>query len=61
MVEEKVKCPKCGSEQITVTNRGYNSDWGILCCILTGGLGLLFGLIGSGEPVRVCTNCKTRF
>lgn len=37
-----VRCPKCGSTQIGVTNRGYS---------------LLSGFIGSGSARNVCQNC----
>lgn len=37
-----VHCPKCGSTQIGVTNRGYS---------------LLSGFIGSGSARNVCQNC----
>ena len=38
----QVRCPKCGSTQIGVTNRGYS---------------LLSGFIGSGSVRNVCQNC----
>lgn len=38
----KVKCPKCGSTDIGVTNRGYS---------------LLTGFIGSGKAMNTCKNC----
>ena len=38
----QVRCPKCGSTQIGVTNRGYS---------------LLSGFIGSGSARNVCQNC----
>lgn len=38
----QVKCPRCGSTQIGVTNRGYS---------------LLSGFIGSGSARNVCQNC----
>lgn len=37
-----VRCPKCGSTQIGVTNRGYS---------------LFSGFIGSGSARNVCQNC----
>lgn len=40
--ESKPKCPKCGSTEIGVTNRGYS---------------LLTGFIGSGKTMNVCKNC----
>ena len=36
------KCPKCGSTDIGVTNRGYSLMW---------------GFIGSGKPMNVCKKC----
>lgn len=38
----KVKCPKCGSTQITAGQRGYS---------------LLTGFLGSGKTVNRCSNC----
>ena len=38
----KVKCPKCGSSDIGVTNRGYS---------------LLTGFIGSCKAMNTCKNC----
>lgn len=38
----KVKCPKCGSTDIGVTNRGYS---------------LLTGFIGSGKTMNFCQSC----
>lgn len=40
--QNTVRCPKCGSTQIGVTNRGYS---------------LLSGFIGSGSTRNVCQNC----
>lgn len=37
-----VHCPKCGSTDIGVTNRGYSLMW---------------GFIGSGKPMNVCKKC----
>lgn len=41
-VSNQVRCPKCGSTQIGVTNRGYS---------------LFSGFIGSGSARNVCQNC----
>ena len=38
----KVKCPKCNCTDIGVTNRGYSLVW---------------GFIGSGQPMNVCKKC----
>lgn len=40
--EDKIKCPKCGSSNIQLTNRGFS---------------LVTGFIGSGSPRNVCQKC----
>ena len=44
--KNKAFCPKCGSESIATTNRGYSAFWGFL---------------GSGKPVNVCQKCGHKF
>lgn len=41
-----IRCPRCGSSQYTLLNKGY---------------GLLTGFIGSGKIKRVCNYCKKEF
>lgn len=38
----QIKCPKCGSTDIGVANRGYSIVW---------------GFIGSGKSMNVCKKC----
>lgn len=38
----QIKCPKCGSTDIGVANRGYSVVW---------------GFIGSGKSMNVCKKC----
>jgi len=38
----KVKCPKCGSTDVEITNRGFS---------------LITGFIGSGKTMNVCKKC----
>lgn len=46
-VEEKaVKCPKCGSTQITTGTRGYSIVW---------------GFVGSGKTMNRCAKCGHRW
>ncbi len=40
--EPKLNCPKCGSTNIQLTNRGFS---------------LMTGFIGSGSPRNVCQKC----
>lgn len=41
-----VCCPKCGSKEFTLLNRGYS---------------IFTGFIGSGKVKRVCNRCKKEF
>jgi predicted Zn-ribbon and HTH transcriptional regulator len=41
-----VRCRKCGSTQIATVNRGFSLVW---------------GFIGSGNPVNVCQKCGFKF
>lgn len=45
-VDDKVKCPKCGSDQVHAAKRGW-SIW--------------TGLIGSGKIVITCLKCGNKF
>lgn len=45
-MEEKIKCPACGSEQISANQRGWS--WGT-------------GFIGSGKIIITCLKCGHRF
>lgn len=44
--EASVSCPRCGSSEFTLLNRGY-SIW--------------TGFLGSGKVKRVCNRCKKEF
>ena len=39
-------CPKCGSPSIATVNRGFSIIW---------------GFIGSGQPINVCQNCGNKW
>jgi Zn finger protein HypA/HybF involved in hydrogenase expression len=54
------QCPDCGGE-LQVLEKGYDSGTGLACCCLAGPLGLLGGLLGSGEKTRVCKGCGREF
>ena len=41
-----IRCPKCGSKEYTLMNKGYS---------------LLTGFLGSGRVKRVCNYCKKEF
>jgi len=56
-MEEQVKCPKCGSSQITANKKGYSVGKAAAGVILTGGIGLVAGAIGSGAVKITCLSC----
>lgn len=61
MEEQKVKCPKCGSYDLHSGKKGYSVKKGALGWILTGGVGLIGGLIGANKIEITCLNCGHKF
>lgn len=59
--EEPVRCPRCGSEQITANKRGFNLKRAVGVGILTFGVasvpGVAAGLIGRNKVVLTCLKC----
>ena len=55
--EEKVKCPKCASEQIQVGKKGFDTTKGICGFALCGPLGLFFGQQDAKKMERTCLKC----
>jgi len=53
-------CPRCGSASTELTKKGYDTGTGVACCLLGGPLGLLGGLMGSGQTLCVCKACGFR-
>jgi ribosomal protein S27E len=58
---EKIKCPKCGSTQITAGKHGFSAGKAVGGALLTGGIGLLAGLHGSKKIEITCLNCGNKF
>ena len=56
-----VRCPICGSTQLSATKRGYSGCGGILGFLLFGWIGLLLGLPGYSDPRIVCLQCGHEF
>lgn len=52
-----IKCPKCSSTQITANKKGFSGTKAVGGALLTGGIGLLAGTIGSNKVVITCLNC----
>ena len=54
---DELYCPYCGSTQLTAHNQGFGVGKAAAGAILTGGVGLLAGFIGSGKIKVTCLKC----
>ena len=59
--EDKLYCPKCGSTQLVANKKGFKTGQAIGGAILTGGIGLLAGFIGSGKVKITCLKCGSEW
>lgn len=57
MSEQQIKCPKCKSTQLTANKKGFGLGKAAVGGLLTGGIGLLGGFIGSGKVKITCLKC----
>ena len=61
MSTQNIKCPKCSSTQLTANKKGFSGTQAIDCALLTGGIVLLAGTIGSGKIRITCLSCGHDF
>ena len=61
MSPPEIKCPKCSSTQLTANKKGLSGVQAVGGAILTGGIGLLAGTIGSGKIKITCLACGHQF
>lgn len=54
---QTLKCPKCGSTQITAGNKGFGLGKAAIGGILLGPVGLLGGVLGSKKVLVTCLKC----
>lgn len=54
---QPVRCPKCHSEQITANKNGFSAGKAVAGAVMTGGIGLLFGLHGNNKINITCLKC----
>ena len=58
---DNIKCPKCGSTQLTTDKKGFSGKKAVAGAVLTGGIGLLAGTIGSNKIIITCLSCGKQF
>lgn len=59
--EEYLCCPKCGSRELHAEHKGFSGGKALAGAILTGGIGLLAGTIGSRDTQITCLKCGKKF
>jgi hypothetical protein len=53
----QIACPKCGSTQLHADKKGFSGKKAVAGALLTGGIGLLAGTIGSNTVLVNCLAC----
>jgi hypothetical protein len=56
-MEDQVKCPRCQSTQLSANKQGFSGTKAVTGAILTGGIGLMAGTIGSNKIKITCLKC----
>ena len=59
--EEYLCCPKCGSKELHSDKKGFSGGQALAGAVLTGGIGLLAGTIGSNDMQITCLKCGKKF
>lgn len=54
-------CPKCSSDQITAQKKGFSGKKAVAGAVLTGGIGILAGTLGSNKVKITCLACGHQF
>ena len=55
--EPTIHCPKCNSTQLTANKKGFSGTKAVAGAVLTGGIGLLAGTLGSNKVRITCLAC----
>ena len=59
--EEYLCCPKCGSRELHAEHKGFSGGKALAGALITGGIGLLAGTIGSRDTQITCLKCGNKF
>ena len=57
----KIQCPKCKSINVIGGKKGFSGTQAVGGAILTGGIGILAGTIGSNKVELSCLSCGNKF
>ena len=57
MESKRTLCPKCRSDQLSANKKGFGVGKAIAGAVVTGGVGLLAGFIGSRKIYVTCLAC----
>ncbi len=60
-MENEIHCPRCNSTQLTTNKKGFSGKKAVAGAVLTGGIGLLAGTLGSNKIIITCLNCGKQF
>lgn len=59
--EEYLCCPRCGSRELHAEHKGFSGGKALAGALITGGIGLLAGTIGSRDTQITCLKCGKKF
>lgn len=57
----QIRCPKCGSAQISADQKGFSVGKAVAGAVVAGGIGLAAGGIGSKKVIITCLKCGHQF
>ena len=60
-LEEHLCCPRCHSRELHSEQKGFSGGKAFAGAVLTGGIGLLAGTIGSKDVQITCLKCGKKF
>lgn len=61
METPQIHCPKCNSTQISANKKGFSGKKAVVGGLLTGGIGLFAGTLGSNKILLTCLYCGNQF
>ena len=60
-MKDEILCPKCNSNQLYANKKGFSGKKAVAGAVLTGGIGILAGTIGSNKIKLTCLACNHSF